>query len=204
MTRLNAQVVCEDIVKNIKNSNLNFCIIHETPFSAFIKIKKSFVQYDENNSDLNSTNLTNIALDCRKDLAKTVVELNQQIDQFKNKVKGSENETFNLRKKLDEKNSQIKALDKEISSKKEESILALQDKEKEKEKNKGNFKENMKKKDLVIERLKITTKERDEKEKEEKSKVKELKKEIYEKSKKLEKSESKISELEELQKNNLS
>ena len=98
---LRANTVCNQVLKVVKESNLNY-LVNETPFSAFITIRKNFVRQSGKQEALEVT----LACDdyslkqkCRE-LEKELTQLKTNLQGCEVKIEGLVEENNNLEEKV--------------------------------------------------------------------------------------------------------
>ena len=118
-TKMDARITCEFLLQQIRSSNLNF-ILEETPFSAYLTIRKSFLK------NINSSNLLTTFNNSEEMLKKKIADLEAEnlylkSDNFdlRTELKNSEHNIIKLEEKF--KNAEIQIIKYNQESKKVQS-----------------------------------------------------------------------------------
>ena len=130
---MDANISCEIILKHLKSSNLNF-VLQETPYSAYITIRKSFVKTRDSVIPESTAESGEVLYDKIKVLQAENVSLKTDLHKLKSLAKKSDDEILDLEVQL--KNSQDKALEngddaKKVNKQKAQLENVVSEKEKE-------------------------------------------------------------------------
>ena len=105
--KMDAKISCDLVLKHLKSSNLNF-FLQETPFSAYITIRKSFIKDSSSAIPESNTESAEALNNKIKVLQAENVSLKTDLHKLKCVAKKSEDKISDLEAKI--KNSQNKAL----------------------------------------------------------------------------------------------